>query len=185
VGEMKDGKWHLNFNKLKMYAVEIFNIQDVKLEEFIELLKQEKLIELAVDQEDATKVLITKEPDMFRVFQVFFNAQRTMKDDKKLKISTKGEKFITKLLEQVEESKVVDGKQEVNLSTVIKYFKDYNIAVTLDDFQPARLAKFCTEYKMEGDGQITTILNVDYVLKMFPVIKFMNALNRVNEAKAK
>jgi hypothetical protein len=57
--------------------------------------------------------------------------------------------------------------------------------ISLDDFQSARAAKFCGEYKMEDNGQITAMLNVDYVIKMFPVVKFMNALARANEAKAK
>jgi hypothetical protein len=38
---------------------------------------------------------------------------------------------------------------------------------------------------MEDGGKISTMLNAEYVTKMFPVVKFMNALNRVNEAKAK
>lgn len=185
VGEPKDGKWLLHFNKLKMYAIEIFHIQEAKLEEFVELLKQEKLIEIIVDPEDSSKVLVTREPETFRIFHVFFNTQRSLKDDRKLNISAKGEKFISKLLEQVDPAKTVDGKQEVNLTTVINHFKEYNMPITLDDFQPARSAKFCGEYKMEDDGTITAMLNVDYVSKMFPVVKFMNALARVNEAKAK
>ena len=185
VGEQVDGKWHLSFTKLKMYAVEIFNIQEVKLEEFIQLLKDEKIMEVVLNEEDATKVLITKEPELFKTFHIFFNTQRSLRDDKKLNISTKGEKFITKLLEQVDPAKMEKGQQEIDLSLVINYFKEYNMPITLDDFQPARNAKFCGEYKMEDSGRITAMLNVDYVLKMFPVVKFMNALNRVNEAKAK
>lgn len=185
VGELKDGKWHLNFNKLKSYAVEIFNIQEAKLEEFIELLKSQKLLEMIIDEQDSTKVLVTSEPDTFRFFQVFFNTQRSLRDDKKLNISAKGEKFIEKLLEQVDRSKIVDGQQEVDLSIVINHFKEFNLGVTLDDFQPARNAKFCGEYSMASDGRISTMLNADYVIKMFPVVKFMNALARLNESKAK
>lgn len=184
-GDIRDGKWHLSFTKLKSYAVEIFNVQEVKLEEFIQLLKDEKIIEVGINEEDSTKVLITKDPELFKFFHVFFNAQRSMKDEKKLNISTKGEKFIAKLLEQVNPELVVNGQQEVDLSLVVNYFKEYNMPISLDDFQSARAAKFCGEYKMEDSGKITAMLNVDYVIKMFPVVKFMNALARVNEAKAK
>ena len=183
VGENKEDKWYLSMAKLKSYAIDIFYIQDVKLEEFIQLLADEKLIEVVVNKDDESKMLITQEPEKFKVFHMVFNAQRSMKDDKKLNITPKGEKFLTKILEQVDINNMTDGKQEVDLSLALKFFKDYNMGIVLDDFQFARTAKFCSEYAMGAEGKITTILNADYVLKMFPVIKFMNALNRVNEAK--
>ena len=184
LSENKDGKWTLHLSKLKMYAVDIFNVNEAKLEEFIQLLITEKITEVSLDEDGAPKNLIIKEPETFRIFQVFFNAQRSMKDDKKLLISNKCEKFLIKALEQVESSEVIDGVVEVDLTKIVNYFKEYNIGISLDDFQGARNAKFCGEYKMEDSGRITAPLNVDYLKKMFPVVRFMNAINRVNEAKA-
>ncbi|MDO9183133.1 MAG: cyclic nucleotide-binding domain-containing protein [Bacteriovorax sp.] len=184
LSENKDGKWILHLSKLKMYAVDIFNVNDAKLEEFIQLLIAEKITEVSLDEDGAPKNLIVKEPEMFRIFQVFFNAQRSMKDDKKLIISNKCEKFLIKILEQAEGLVVDNGVVEVDLSKVVNYFKEYNIPITLEDFQGARNAKFCGEYKMEDNGRITAMLNIDYLKKMFPVVRFMNALNRVNDAKA-
>ncbi|MBC7537850.1 MAG: cyclic nucleotide-binding domain-containing protein [Bacteriovorax sp.] len=184
LSENKDGKWMLHLSKLKMYAVEIFNVNEAKLEEFIQLLIAEKITEVALDDEGSPKNLIIKEPETFRIFQVFFNAQRSMKDDKKLIISNKCEKFLIKALEQVEGVEAENGVVEVDLSKIVNYFKEYNIPISLDDFQGARNAKFCGEYKMEDSGRITGMLNVDYLKKMFPVVRFMNALNRVNDAKA-
>jgi CRP/FNR family cyclic AMP-dependent transcriptional regulator len=184
LSENKEGKSILHLSKLKMYAVDIFNVNEAKLEEFIQLLIAEKITEVALDDEGAPKNLIIKEPETFRIFQVFFNAQRSMKDDKKLIISNKCEKFLLKALEQVEGLEVENGVVEVDLSKIVNYFKEYNIPISLDDFQGARNAKFCGEYKMEDSGRITAMLNVDYLKKMFPVVRFMNALNRVNDAKA-
>ena len=119
-----------------------------------------------------------------RIFQVFFNTQRVTKDDKKLIISPKGEKFLVKALEQVEGKEVVDGKVEVDLTAITNYFKEYNVPVVLEDFQGAKNAKFCGEYKMDDKGRVSTMLNVDYLKTMFPVVRFMNALNRLNDSKA-
>lgn len=184
LSENKDGKFILHLSKLKMYAVDIFNVNEAKLEEFIQLLIGEKITEVALDEDGAPKNLMIKEPETFRIFQVFFNAQRSMKDDKKLIISHKCEKFLVKVLDQIVDTEVLNGVAEVDLSKTVNYFKEYNIPITLEDFQGARNAKFCGEYKMEESGRITTMLNVDYVKKMFPVVRFMNALNRVNDAKA-
>lgn len=184
VGENKDGKWHLSFTKLKSYAIDIFHIQEVKLEEFIQLLGDEKLIEVVANPEDESKVLITQEPEKFKTFHIVYNTQRSLKDDKKLNITAKGEKFLVKVMEQVDPGKLQDGKYEVDLSLALKFFKEYNMPIVLDDFMCAKNAKFCSDYSMGEAGKITTMLNVDLVNRMFPVIKFMNAINRVNDLKA-
>lgn len=185
LGENKDGKWTLNFNKIKTYALDIFNVNEAKLEEFIQLLVAEKIIEVTVDEEDASKVLSTREPDTFRIFQLFFNTQRTLREDKKMNISPKCEKFIVKVMEECEKLPQVEGKVDIELSKVVAYFKEYNIGITLDDFAGAKAAKFCGEYRMGDDNSISTTINYDYLKKMFPVVRFMNAINRVNDLKAK
>ncbi|MBP9679969.1 MAG: cyclic nucleotide-binding domain-containing protein [Bacteriovorax sp.] len=184
LGENKDGKWVLHMSKLKMYAVDIFAINEAKIEEFIQLLITEKIIEVAMDEDGSPKNLLIKEPDTLRIFQVFFNTQRSMKDDKKLIISNKCEKFLIKVLEDVEGKEVVEGKVEVDLSAIVNYFKEYNVPIVLEDFQGARNARFCGEYKMEDNGRVTAPLNIDYLKTMFPVVRFMNALNRLNDLKA-
>jgi CRP-like cAMP-binding protein len=184
MGENKDGKWILHLSKLKTYAVDIFTLNEAKLEEFIFLLTTEKIVEIGNDEDDSPKNIIIKEPETFRIFQVFFNTQRMMKDDKKLIITPKCEKFIIKVLEQVDGIESGDGIVEADLSIILKYFKDHNISMVLDDFQGARNAKFCGEYKMESSGRVTAMINIDYLKKMFPVVRFMNSINRVNEAKA-
>ncbi len=185
LGENKEGKWHLNYNKIKTYALEIFNINEAKLEEFIQLLTDEKLIEITIDEQDASKNIITREPDTFRIFQVFFNTQRSLRDEKKLIISPKCEKFLIKVMEECESLPVVDGKVDLEISKVVAHFKQYNLPITMDDFDGAKKAKFCGEYRMGENNVITTTIHIDYLKKMYPVIRFMNALNRVNELKAK
>ena len=185
LGEQKEGKWFINLNKIKTYALEVFNVNEAKLEEFLQLLVDEKIIEISVDENDATKILSTREPDTFRIFQMFFNTQRSLRDDKKLSISPKCEKFITKIIDDSEGKIVVDGKFDVNMTDIVSDFKKYNLGIVLDDFQGAKNAKFCGEYKMGENNIITAQINIDYMKRMFPVVRFMNAINRVNELKAK
>lgn len=185
MGEQRDGRWFLNYNKIKTYAIEIFIINEAKMEEFIQVLADEKIIELNVDANDSSKVLSIKEPDVLRVFQVFVNTQRSLRDEKKIIISPKCEKFVAKVMEECEKLEVVDGKVDIEISKIVSYFKEYNIGITLDDFQGAKNAKFCGEYRMDDKNNISTTINYDYVKKMFPVIRFMNALTRHNESKLK
>ncbi|MEA9355552.1 cyclic nucleotide-binding domain-containing protein [Bacteriovorax sp. PP10] len=185
LGENKEGRWYLNYNRIKTYALEIFNINEAKMEEFIQLLTDEQIIEVTVDDQDASKVLSTREPDTFRMFQVFFNTQRSLRDEKKLHISSKCEKFMVRVMEECSSLPIVDGKVDIELSKIVSHFKEYNLGITLDDFQGAKNAKFCGEYRMGENNSISSTINIDYMRKMYPVVRFMNALNRVNELKAK
>jgi CRP-like cAMP-binding protein len=185
LGENKDGRQYINYNQIKTYALDIFNINEAKMEEFIQLLVDEQIIEVTVNELDATKVLNTREPETFRIFQVFFNTQRGLREDKKLIISAKCEKFIIKVMEECATLPVVDGKVDIELSKIVSYFKEYNMGITLDDFQGAKNAKMCGEYRMGENNSISTTINIDKMRQMYPVVRFMNALNRVNELKAK
>ena len=185
LGENKEGRWYLNYNRIKTYALEIFNINEAKMEEFIQLLTDEQILEVTVDEQDASKVLSMKEPDTFRIFQVFFNTQRSLRDEKKLTISSKCEKFMVRVMEECASLPIVDGKVDIELTKIVNHFKEYNLGITLDDFQGAKNAKFCGEYRMGADNSISTTINIDYMRRMYPVVRFMNALNRVNELKAK
>ncbi|NOT78332.1 MAG: cyclic nucleotide-binding domain-containing protein [Bacteriovoracaceae bacterium] len=185
MSEQREGRWYLNYNKIKTYAIEIFIINEAKMEEFIQLLSDEKIIVMSVDENDASKVLSIKEPDTFRIFQVFVNTQRSLRDEKKLVISPKCEKFLVKVIEECESLPVVDGKVDLEISKIVTYFKEYNLGITLDDFQGAKNAKFCGEYRMDDKNNISTTINIEYLRKMFPVVRFMNSLNRHNELKTK
>ena len=59
------------------------------------------------------------------------------------------------------------------------------MGITLDDFQGAKNAKWCGEYRMGEHNSITATVNIRKIKDMYPVVRFMNALNRVNELKAK
>jgi CRP/FNR family cyclic AMP-dependent transcriptional regulator len=185
LGEQKDGRWVLPYNKIKTYALDIFNVNEAKMEEFLQILADEKIINISVDDNDASKVINTREPDTFRIFQVFFNTQRSLREEKKLIISPKCEKFIIKVMDECESRPVIDGKVEVDLSKILAQFKEYNLGIVLDDFQGAKNAKFCGEYKMAEDNTISADINIDYLKRMFPVVRLMNALNHINELKAK
>jgi len=185
LGENKEGRRYINYNQIKSYALDIFNINEAKMEEFIQLLVDEQIIEVTVNEVDGTKILNTREPETFRIFQVFFNTQRGLREDKKLIISPKCEKFIIKVMEECSSLPVVDGKVDIELSKIVSYFKEYNMGISLDDFQGAKNAKWCGEYRMGENNSISTTINIDKMRQMYPVVRFMNALNRVNELKAK
>ncbi len=180
-----DGLYTVPLSRLKIYAFEIFNLPEAKYEEFIQLMKDEGIVISGVDPEKMPALKV-KDPEVFRQFQVFFNAQRLMEDAKKLTISSKCEKFLTKVLEQVGDKEASEeGEVQCNLSEILEWFKERNVAIGIDDFKEALAAKFCGDLVVGAGGKMFTMVNIDYLKKMFPVVKFQNAINKVNESKAR
>ncbi len=181
----EDGSFVLPNARLKMYAFEIFNIQEAKYEEFLHVLKEEMIVANTQDIEGLPAIKV-QDPEIFRQLQVFFNAQRLMDDTKKLTISAKCEKFLTKVLEQIGDKEMNDdGQVQCNLSEILEWFKERNIAIGIDDFKEALAAKFCGDLVVGAGSKMFTMVQLDYLKKMFPVVRFQNAINRVNESKAR
>ena len=185
LAERKGDKYALHMRTYNSYAIEVFNVSETKIEEFINILVTEKLMELTEDEDGLPKVMLVKDPDMFKSFQSFFFSQRLLKDDKKMKISVKCEKFLAKVIEESAKGKIVGGKVEIDLTKILNYFREYNIPIALEDFQDAKNAKFCGEYNMGSDGSISINFNYEYAQKMMPIVRLMNCINRTNETKAK
>ncbi len=185
LADKKENGYNLHLRILNSYAIDVFNVSETKIEEFIHVLKTEKLLELAPDEDGLPKLIIVKDPDTFKKFQAFFFSQRLLKEDKQLKISSKCEKFLMKVMEQAATLKPVEGKVEVDLMAIVDHFKEYNLPIGLEDFQEAKDAKFCGEYNMSSDGKITTLINYEFLKSMFPIVRLMNVIKHSNELKAK
>src|SRR5690606_13729033 len=72
-GQEKDGGLQVHMNILKFYTNDIFNVQDVKFEEFFELLKRNGFIELREDDDGVLKMIHTTNPEQLKFVMGFLN----------------------------------------------------------------------------------------------------------------
>ncbi len=181
--KLESGQYQIHMNKLKFYLFDVYNVPEIKFEEFLNILKDEHYVEMAKDDDGLPKNLRMRNPDQLRSIAIFMNQQKLVEDEKKLKISSKCERFLSRVLEQL---KTADKPQaQADISAILADFKERNVPITDADFQDAIVAGLAEDLLVGTGNQLTSVINIDKLRKVFPAIRLQNAIKRMNEAKAK
>ena len=183
-GEEKDGRWELHLNKLKFYLFDVFNVPEIKFEEFMNLLKSEHYMTIGKDEDGLPKILQIEDIDQFRSIVVFFNTQRRVEDSKKLNISNKCERFLRAIMEQFIAKGIDKPKWQCDISMILEDFKTRNVPITDEDLRDAIDAGLAEDILVGDGNKLTSVINYEKLKKVFPAIQMMNAIKRVNESKA-
>ena len=116
---------------------------------------------------------------------VFFNKQRRVDDQKKLKVPEKTAKFLIKVLKQLDTATVDSkGKAKANLSIILEGFKNQKVPIHIDDFTAAVDAGFAEEIMFEKGSEMFSVINVPYLESVLPSVMLRNAFDKVNREKA-
>jgi CRP-like cAMP-binding protein len=184
-GEMKEaGVFEIHTNKLKFYLFDVFSIQEIKYEEFLNMLKTDHFVEMADDEDGLPRILRVKNVEDLRGMVVFFNTQRMVDDSKKLQISSKCERFLSRVLEQLNAKGLDKPKGMADISAILDDFKSRNVPISDEDFKDAVDAKLAEDILVGEGNKLTAVINYEKLKRVFPAIRMMNAIKRVNEAKA-
>lgn len=182
-GEELDGVITLHMNILKFYTKDIFNIQDVKFEEFFLLLKDEGFLELNEDDDGALKLIQIANPERIKFLMSFLHNQRRLEDNKKIKISYKCEIFLKKMMDQLTLKGLKGNAVDCDISAILAEFNATSTSINEGDLTDAIDNGFCDDLVVGDSNRITSTVNYDQLVKTFPAIKLMNAIEQANEAK--
>lgn len=195
-GEVKNQALVLNRKTLTIYTSEMYQIREVRLESVLNLLAQLGWLEILLDEEKLPNILHLKSLEVIRQIFTFYNQEKHLAEDKKLRISDKCEMLIAKMIEKAPLNPLVDiphqKKLEDNphkftkmylLSPILEEFKAKNIVITADHVDDGRNQGLFGEVMML-DGKAMVEVDFPKVQKLYPVIRFMNAVKRLNLEKA-
>lgn len=183
-GEKHQDGVAIHVTSLRFYAIDIFNILDAKFDEFMSLLKNQNLLTLAVDKDNQPKILVIRDLELIRSFLVFFNTQRTLVDEKKLKISYKCEHFLEKIMETIKSKNTTEAHADVILTPILEAAKAINKPLDLDDLAEARIAGYLGEIIVDRDNSLVVTVAYEKLQKSMPSIRMMNALKKYNESQS-
>jgi CRP-like cAMP-binding protein len=182
-GELKDNKTQMHINKLKYYLFDIFNLQEVKFEEFLKMCIEKGFVELVNDVDGNPKILSVSNLDQFRQMVVFFNTQRTVEDSKKIKVSHRCEQLLGGILRNLAASGTDKEKWQANITEVLADLAAKNISVSDEDIRDAVNCGLCEDILVDG-GTLTSVVHYSKLKKLYPSIRMMNSIRKVNDAKA-
>ena len=184
LGEKKDsGLWEVHKNKLNFYLFDIYNVSEIKYEEFQPLMIELGLMSIAKDDDGLPKIIQVKKPDDLKSMVVFLNTQRRIEDSKKLIISAKCERFLNRIAEQLDSKGVKEPKAQADISAILKDFSDRNVPITDSDFKEAISAGLAEDILVGEGNKLTAVVEYHKIKKLLPSIRLTNAIKKVNEAK--
>jgi CRP/FNR family cyclic AMP-dependent transcriptional regulator len=195
-GEVKAQALAVNRNTLTLYTSDMYQIMEAKLESIITLLVSLKFMEVKEDEDQLPNLLLLKNIELIKQIFIFYNTERHLPDDKKMRISDKCEMIISKMIEKLPSNPVVDipnlkSTDEYTpkftkyyvLNPVIDEMKAKNITMNPDHLDDGKSVNLFGEVLMK-DGTIFVEADMGKVQKLYPVIRFMNAIKKSNEEKA-
>lgn len=183
-GEQKEGHVELHMNKLKFYMLDIFAISEIKYEEFFLMLANEGFVKIANDDDGLPKLIQIRDIESIRSIMVFINMQRMMEESKQLKISHKCEVMLQKMITQLLARAEKESEAEVDLTTVIEECVAEGIQVSEEDVKDAINAGLVGDVMVADLNRLSLTVYFDKLKKVFPSLRFSNAVKRINEAKA-
>lgn len=194
-GEIKSQSLSVHKRTLTLYTNDMYQIMEVKLESVINLLTQMGLMEIQEDEDRLPHVYLLRNVDMIRQIFIYYNSERHLTEDKKLKVSDKCEMIIAKILEKGNgnlkdipnlrstEDAPAKYTKMYDLTSVLEDFRAKNVSVNPGSLEDGRNVGLFGEL-MNVDGM--NFIEIDYakVQKLYPVIRFMNAVRKMNQEKS-
>jgi CRP/FNR family cyclic AMP-dependent transcriptional regulator len=182
-GEIISGATQINYAQYFFYSRDIFAITEVKFEEFYDLLQKEDYIQLSNDKDGQPKLINVRDVTVFKQMLLFFNTQRTLTDDKKLIISSKCERFLKRIYDQLLNAGTSDDSKEaeVDISQILTDFKTRKVPIFDEDLKDAIVAGICDDILVGPGNKLISKVNFPKLKKIYPCIKMMNAIERLNE----
>lgn len=183
-GEAAEGGTQLHIDKLRFYMMDVFNIPEIKLEEFMQMMKESGYLELRPDEAGkADKIVFTKNYEQYRSIMSFINSQRQLEDEKQMKISPKTETLLRAIVRQLHEQGKTGDEEVADLSAIFRDFKENKIPVSEDDLADAVAAGLCGDIVVGSMNELSTTAKYQSILRILPCVKITNAIRKINEAK--
>lgn len=183
-GDAVDGGTQIHVDKLKFYMVDLFNVQEIKMEEFLLMLRDNGYVELLDDEKGKPeKIVRTRDFQQFRTIMNFINSQRQLEDAKQLKISPKTEILLKAIVKQLDD-KMAEGDTEiVDLTKVFADFKANKVPIGDEDLAEAVEAGLCGDIVVGKMNDLTSEVQYQKIKRILPCIKISNGIKKLNEAK--
>ncbi len=181
--KLENGATQVHLNKLRFYLFDVYNFPEIKFEEFLNLLKEAGMVEMVKDDDGLPKNIRTQNVTQFRSIAVFMNQQRLVDDAKKITISSKCERFLSRVLLQL---KSADKPQAMaDISAILNHFKEGNVPITDEDFQDAIKSGLAEDVLVGEGNKLTSVVHIEKLRMVYPALVMQNAVKKINESKAK
>ncbi len=183
---------------IDLYAYEVYNITEAKFDAVALTLADLGMLQIIEDAEKLPNLYIMKNLDLLRSLFIFYNTEKQLPEEKKMKISQNCVTFLEKILQyapkfppkdipnlkpQDEYDSAPYFTQVFNIAPILEEFQTKNMPITADHLDDARSARLVGERAIQGE-EVLVEIDMPKLQKLYPTIKFMNSVNKQNREKA-
>lgn len=169
---------------LDLYVNEIYGLMEAKLEASIQLLTELGYMSVEPDQDNLPKVMVVHSIEKLRSLFIFYNTEKHLTDDKKLKITPKCQDFLSKIYQIKELNPKSSNAQLINIQPIIDDYKLRNISIGIDQLNESKEAGITGEVIVGDNNELSVEVHPQKLSKLLPTITFINALQKLNDSRA-
>lgn len=184
-GEANDNGIALHKRTLDLYSHDIFSVMEAKMEEMLIILQDLGLMSVSDDKDGFPYVFTVRNLDELRSVFIFYNADKQLPEDKKLKVSSKCLTFLEEIWKQIKNQPNAENVQTlVDIAPMLKGWKERKEYITMDHLDDARTHGIVGEV-MVGEGE-QNLLEVSFLKlqKAIPNLRFLERVNKSNRDKS-
>lgn len=193
-GEPREQASVISRKTLTLYTHDMYQIIEVKLESILTLLIQLGWLEIEADDDGLPNVIVLKNIDLIRQTFIYFNGERHLPDNKKLRVGEKCENIIGKMIEKgssllldiphlkISEDAPPRFTKYFNLTSIVEELKSRNVNFHPDHLDDGKNTGLFGEVVMK-DGSIMVEADFTKIQRMYPIIRFMNGMKKQNIEK--
>lgn len=183
--EHKETHYELHMKRLKFYMLDIFAIPEVKFEQFFLMMDEAGFLKLVPDEDQLPKLIQMKDIESIRSIMVFMNMQRLVDDKKKIVISPECEFILSKMMREVLVKRPQEDSLTLDFSSILEECEKDGKKFTEDHLLDAVESGICGEVMVGEKNRLTVEVFHKNLKKILPPTRLVNAIQRVNAAKAK
>ena len=184
-GEQNANGLAVHHKTLNLYSHEIFGIIESKMDEMIIVLQDLGLIQVENDKDGLPKIYILRDLDRIRSLFIFYNTEKHLTEDKKLKISKKCQTFLENIWKKIANSPNTDNAMTlVPVGDLLDYWAQSKAFITIEHLDDARQHGIVGEAIIGNDNALSVEVHYLKMKKLLPNIKFMNRVLDSNQQKS-
>lgn len=170
---------------LNLYSYEIFGIIESKMDEMLIILSDIGALTVLEDNEGLPKNLVVKNLDSLRSYFIFYNTEKHLTEDKKLKIGKKCQIFLENIWAKIANTpNTDDALLLVEVDELLKVWLDKKMFITIDNLAEARNHGITGDAIIGDDEKLSVEVNYLKLKRQLPNIKLMNRILASNESKS-
>lgn len=162
-------KHSLSKKILNMYAREVYNISEAKLEQILTGLTDLKILNIISEAQD--DIILTDQLSELKSILVSFNAERHLTEDKKIKVSNKCFLFLDKLCDKAKGQSNPKGIIYIEISSILSSLKQSQVSI--DDLTDARELGLVQSVLVDSNTYSLPV-NIEMLQKYISFLKVKN-----------